>query len=367
MNKFVTTALALAATGVATHASGDSEWLELDREIGTLASSLSTQGGAGVEIGALIRASYAWNDGDLNEAAFNDDTSGFNMDDVDAWLEGEVGDFDWRISMDIGSDFIGANIAELEDAYVGWKCGEYFDARLGQFKPRVLRTASIDPEHTFFQERTLLGSAFDIWDEGIGFMGTYDPISWFASVMNGSNDFLSDHFYSIRAEWSFGNGAGAGESAMGAGDEASGTLGGSFAGDDTQSGSDTTIYVVDFAGTFGQIGLFAEIADLDDDVSLSTGSDIWTVPPSGGTIPDWLEADSTPWDATLSYALNEEFEAAVRFQSMDNSDDTTLLSVGLNWYQSGDMAKWHVSYNDVSSDFEDGSAVIAGVSVGSSR
>lgn len=366
MNKFVTTALAIAATGGVTRAGGDSEWLELDREIGSLASNLSTQV-AEVQVSGLIRSSFAWNDDDLNEAAFNDDTSGFNLDDADVSLEGEVGDFDWRVSADFGTDFIGANIAVLEDAYVGWSCGEQFDMRLGQFKPRILRTASIDPEHQFFQERTLLGSSLDFWDEGVGFMGTYDPISWYVSVMNGSNDFLSDHLYSARVEWSFGNGAGAGESAMGASDEVSGTLGGAFAGDDTQSGSDTSVFVIDLAGTMGQIGLFAEVADLDDDVNLSTGSDVWTVPPSGGPIPSWIDPDSTPWDATVTYAINEEFEAAVRWQDMDNSDDTSLLSVGLNWYHSGDMAKWHVSYNDISSDFEDGSAVIAGVTVGSTR
>lgn len=361
MNKFVTTALTLAATGVVTHASGDSEWLELDREIGSLASSLSTQGG-GVDIGALIRSSYAFNDDDLNEAAFGDDTSGFALDDVDVWLEGEVGDFDWRVSMDL--DF---NVAVLEDAYVGWSCGEQFDARLGQFKPRVFRSASIDPEHHFFQERTILGSAFDFWDEGIGFMGIYDPISWYVSLLNGSNGFLSDHFYSARVEWSFGDGAGVGESSMGAGDEAAGTVGVAYAGDDTMAGSDTTLYGVDFAGTFGQIGVFAEVANLDDDLFLFTSADVWTLPPSGGAIPVWLTGDSTPWDATVTYAINEEFEAAVRFQNLDNDDDTTLLSLGLNWYQAGDMAKWHVSYNDISTDFEDGSAIIAGVSVGSSR
>jgi hypothetical protein len=138
MNRFVSTALALAAVGSAANAgTGDNEWLELDSEINGLASTLQpSQDGTGWA--ALIRAVYTHSSDDIATGG-GSDVSGFNFNDVDLAFWGSQGPYMWRISTDIDSNEAGvASSAEftLEDAYVAWDCGGYFRAQMGQFKPR---------------------------------------------------------------------------------------------------------------------------------------------------------------------------------------------------------------------------------------
>ena len=196
MNKFVCSALALAAaSSVGSATDGSDEWLGLDQEINALTSSVSPQGG-GVDVGALIRSSYLNVDDDLTESSsvsgspgFNDDEiGGFVFQDVDVWLEGEIGDFDWRVNidfddgeeddfdkgtslddlfdiLDFGSGGTGGG-AQLEDAYADWDVNENFSIMWGQFKFPTLLSNQVDPNHQIFIDRTILGQLFDDWDLG---------------------------------------------------------------------------------------------------------------------------------------------------------------------------------------------------------
>jgi hypothetical protein len=358
MNKFVTTALGLAAVSSVGYADpGDSDWLKLDSEINGLATSLAIRDGSGTT--ALLRGAGLHGSDDISTGAGapNGDVSGFDLFDVDVAHHGGVGDFLYRISV----DFDGGS-ADVEDAYASFPCGPV-NARFGMFKARTLRSATIHPENQLFFNRTILGAAFDNWNTGVEVSGEQEGIEWSFAIQNGSNGPFADHFYCLAASYSLGAGAGSSEGARGGNDDLNATIDLAIISDDTQSG-DQMSYLLGFNGNQGQIGFGVELAQIDDDAfGWAVGSDY-----AGVLNPASIsfDGDSTPYSATLSFLLNPDVELAVRYEDADNADDVSVLSVGASFYQSGNNAKYQLGYSDVSSDGDEGSFVTLGLVVGAS-
>jgi len=377
MNRFVKTALAIAVAGSAAQAgTGDNEWAALDSEISGLATSLApAQDGRGWAV--LLRAVYTHSSDDIATAG-SEDTSGFNFNDVDVAFWGSQGAYTWRLSGDIFNNEAGKTgaIFELEDAYIRWLCGGYFNAQFGNFKPRVSRSNSVDPERLLFIDRSAIGSSMDMWDNGVGVDGSYEQLRWYVAVMNGSNGHTRDHFYSLRGEWDFGSGAGDYEGAMGSSDMMNGTLGVSFINDDTVSQGDTYAWLGDFHGNASQFGFGGEVVLIEDDyVGWGTDEDFNNIfSPATSLL---LAEDSIPWNVYLSYQVNPEWEFGVRYEDLDNDEvggsdpaglDNELLSVCANWYRDG--GKWQAQWTDISADESgapDGSIFEVGFSVGMTR
>jgi hypothetical protein len=360
MNKFVTSALALSVAGSLAHAgTSDGEWLELDREIASLATPVTSPAQGGINWSALIRVNEYYS-GDFPSAG-GETPSGVGFQDIDLAATGQVGDYTWRISGDFD-----AGILVLEDAYAKWQCGDMLTAQIGSFKPSFLRSANVSPENMLFSNRTALGSSFDFWDAGVGINGSFeDMLMYSLSVMNGANGVYADHAYLARLEYNLGEGAGNAEGALGAGGDLAATIGVSYANFDDLSGTggDDAIYAIDFWGTAGQIGFGAEWANIDKGITGGTDEDFFA-----GLTGITFDADSNPYDVTGSFLINEEMEVAVRYEDSDNGDGVTALSLGFNWYQSGHNAKWQVSLTDISSDVsaDEGTIWSAGLSLGSS-
>lgn len=378
MNRFVKTALAIAVAGSAAQAgTGDNEWAALDSEISGLASSLKpSQDSSGWS--ALLRAVYTYSKDDIaTGGGANKDTSGFNFNDADIAIWGAQGPYAWRVSADIDDNEagqIGARF-ELEDAWVRWTCADYFDAHFGNMKPRVSRSNSTDPEKLIFIDRSPLGSAFDGWDNGIAATGRQEQFFWGAWILNGSNGHESDHLSVLRGEFDLGSGAGEYEGAMGSSDTLNATVGLTFANDDATptvgNNSDMNMWLLDFAGKVSQFGFGVEIAKFNDDLVAQTDEDF-----SNLATPLNIYGDSTPWSAYGSFAINAEWEVAVRYDDLDNAktaaganaEDNTVLSVAANYYR-GTNAKWQAQYSKFNADsaFPDGSVLEFGFSIGATR
>jgi hypothetical protein len=360
MNKFVTSALALSVAGSLAHAgTSDGEWLELDREIASLATPVTSSAQGGINWSALIRVFEYYSD-DFPSAG-GETPSGVGFQDIDLAASGQVGDYMWRVSGDFD-----LSILVLEDAYAQWNCSDMLAARIGNYKPSFLRSANTSPENLLFSNRTAIGTTFDFFDAGIGVSGSFeDMLMYSLSVMNGDNSLYADHAYFARLEYSLGEGAGGAEGALGAGEDLAATIGLSYANFDDLSGTggDDMIYAIDFWGAAGPIGFGAEWVKIDDGLVGGTDEDYFS-----GITGILFDPDSNPYDVTGSFLINEEMEAAVRWEDSDNSDNVTALSFGFNWYQSGHHAKWQFGVTDISSDVsaDEGTIWSAGLSLGSS-
>jgi hypothetical protein len=375
MNRFFKSALAIAAVGtVANAAPGDNEWLELDSEINGLSSALQpSQDGMGWA--ALIRAVFSYSSDDIATAG-GADVSGFDFNDVDLAFWGNQGPYMWRVNTDINNNSAGltGSFLELEDAYVRWNCGGYFDTTMGQFKPHVLRSANVNPEDLLFINRTALGSSLDFWDTGIELAGNWEQqLNWTVALTDGTNAEIRDHFYAIRLEWMLGAGAGMYEGAMGSNDQLNGSIGLSWIHDDSlgdlnaDGKHDNSAIALDFNGNVSNVGFGFEVMDIDKDAALATDEDFSFV-----ATPLIFQPDSTPWNVTLSYLLNPEWEFGVRYEEFDNASnggpDNQVLSLVANWYHGGNAGKWQIQWTDVSADTgnPDGSVFEIGYVVGSS-
>jgi hypothetical protein len=384
MNRFVKTALALVAAGSAVNAgTGDNEWLELDSEISGLASSLKpSQDGSGWA--ALIRAVYSHSSDDIaTGGAGQPDTSGFNFNDIDLAFWGNQGPYMWRVSADIEGNeagLVGDTELDVNDAYVKWNCGGYFDAMMGNFKPHVSRSNSVDPEHLLFIDRSALGSSFDSWDNGIGASGTWEQLWWGLAMMNASNGHTRDHAYFLRGEWNLGSGAGMYDGAMGSSDTLNGTVGLTFINDDSigditgDNDSDNTAWLIDFHGNVSNVGFGAEVAKFDDDFLSTTDEDFSNI---FSPLPFLILADdSTPWNVMVSYLASPELEFGFRYETLDNDEvlgvagpDNKLMTVVANWYRSGNAGKWQAQWTDIDADTgsPDGSIIEIGYTIGATR
>jgi hypothetical protein len=381
MNRFVNTALAIAVAGSAAHAgTGDNEWTALDSEISGLASPLKqSQDGNGWA--ALLRAVYSFSSDDLFTTGGADpDLDGFAFNDIDLAFWGSQGSYTWRVSADLDSN--SGDDLDLEDAYIRWNCGGYFDGTMGNFKPRLSLSNSVDPEHQLFIDRSALGSSGDWWDNGIGVSGVFDQFAWYGGLMNGSNGHTRDHFYFLRGEFNFGTGAGMYEGAMGSSDALNGTVGLTFVHDDNlgdtdgDGNHDDNAFLLDFGGNVSNIGFGAEVAVFDDDFTATTDEDFSNIFDGAANTMLFFAPDSTPWSIYGSFMISPEWEVAVRYEDLDNSDfgagtgpDNTVLSVGANWYTGSNAGKWQAQWSmiDADSAFDDGNILEVGYAIGTTR
>jgi hypothetical protein len=392
MNRFVKAALALAVAGSAANAgTGDNEWLALDSEITGLASTLKPSQD-GMSWAALIRGVYSHSSDDIatNFGGNDPDLSGFGFNDIDLAFWGTQGSYRWRISGDLNpvdiitddggtpfdpsDDTAAASQSNftLEDAYVAWSCGGMFEAMMGNMKPRVSRSNSVDPEGLFFIDRTALGSAFDGWDNGIAVTGMMDMLAWYVFILNGSNGHTRDHLYVLRGEFKLGDGAGMYDGARGAGDVMNGTIGLSYVNDNTipsggEGNGDTAMFLVDFSGSISQFGFSAEVAKIDDDFGALTDEDF-----SNLATRLAFDPDSTPWNAAVTFMVNSEWEIGARLENLDNgefSGDYSILTLGANWYRGAGNGKWTAQWSDFDADsgFDDGSIIEIGYTIGATR
>ena len=362
MNKFVTSALALAALSSVGFAGPgeDSEWLELDSEINSLASAVTAQGPIG-GWAVLIAGNYAFTS--EKTSANPDHTSGFTMTDARVSTWGEVGDYGWRLSMNAGPfDTSGGGTFTVEDAYVHWRCGDYFNTQMGSFRPHTFRSAYVWEENQLFISRSFIGNQFDFFDVGIGANGEWEDFRWNWDVLNGSNGANSKHIWLNRIEWDLNGGVGQYIGAYGSSDDLALTAGITSIHPDVEAGN-SSVYGVDVYGSIDQIGFGAELAYFDNDFEgTSQGLNY------GTSSNDFLTIDgnATAYMLMASYLVNQEFEAGVRFQDPDE-DDTQAYTFGVSWYQNGKNAKWLAEWTIIDSNTDvDGSVFQIGLSLGSS-
>ncbi|HVS11821.1 MAG TPA: porin [Planctomycetota bacterium] len=357
MKKFVSSALAVTAVSALSFAgSGTEEWPTLDREIENLKSSLAQGPTSGWTVSGFIKSSYQNSsdvDGFISPNGDNNDLGGFNLDNARLQLNAETVDYSLKLQLE-GSDSAGADLGPgvgdllgvphspgsvtVLDAYAAWNATDMVKVQLGHFRPPFLGSSMIDENNLLFIDRSVNGEFWDFRDLGAQVGGTWEQVSWAVAAMNGG-DAQGDEL-AISGRIAFDalgtDPSPMSEGAYGIGDEDHLTLGLGYYSDDDNT-DDFTAMGFDVRYARGAFCVGLEIVDNDD------GAEAATLTGSSGT----------PWSIYASFMLSpEQWEVAVRYEDLDDDDDTTRATAGLNYYMGGHNAKWQLNFATSDSDMD---------------
>lgn len=347
-------ALALSVPATAGGESSDDSWLELDNEISASDESLvRTDDKDVIRYGGLVRAFYSYSDADVVTAG-GKSVSGVSVNDADIFAEAQFERFRVRVSGDLAEDF------EVEDAFGEWEVVEdYVFLRVGRFKPHILRSASMDPEKLVFKERTLLGTLLDQWQDGAEIEWGWEPWEFYGSVSNGETGQEPHHMYTFRMDWDFYDPwLVPYEGGHTAPIYARWKVGFAWytetsVHDDTGLGGDAALSLGPWSFHFEYMHLYDGAGGPIDGLRLPTLT---------------FEGDSDPYAVTAGYCFDDRWQGNLRFQAMDNTDDTFTYGASINYYPFQDSwYNWVLDVAQVDSESDDGFLAQFGVSVGSTR
>jgi len=308
---------------------GDS-WLQLDKEIASLNSSVSSDGGMGVS--GYIADWYTSNtDTPSNKG-------GWKFKSLRLTFKGNVEDMAVKVSYSLKS-----GTAALKDAYVKWEITDGLDLAVGRFKRPFAWNFVTSSSRLLFYDNSMNGNNEDR-DTGFMLSGKLgdDMLDWRAAMTNGDDGTSDKQRYTARVT---ANVAGEGafrkhEGAVGSRDELDASIGVSYSSDKSLT---TGFDKVGVDGAMTVAGFFASFDVID-----------WSAD-AVGTVFDkdtGIDVDNTtPWSLTGSYLLRDDMELAVRYEDFDDAANTNRTTVGFNFYQIlPHRAKWMINYSDLTSD-----------------
>ena len=86
---------------------------------------------------------------------------------------------------------------------------------------------------------------------------------------------------------------------------------------------------------------------------------------SGNTARSNGRAGTSPYDVTVAYALNDDYELALRYEDFDDADGTDIIRTGVTRYLDGHGLKWQVDWasTDSRSVFGGSDAITVGLTL----
>jgi hypothetical protein len=320
MKKLVYSALALSVTSAGALAS-DTDWSTLDQEIEALTASTSLEN-SGPAIGGRIRTSY-FSSSDLG------DVGDFQVNDARVHATGSNGDYGYKVQVDFADE------PELLDAYVDFAIGGQVNARMGNFKAGMSRSALIGSGNLFFTGRNVVGNDWAQRTEGLMLSGEFDQLGWWLGFMDGNDAEGDEYLMTAKVDFDvMGEGMGANEGAYGGSESPSMTIGiGMW--DDGGNDADGTIIEAHAGTNVWSFGV--DMLDAGDAAQTSQGGIGWV--------------DAAPMSIMGTYMLQPDaWELGVRLDDFDDNFDTSAMSIGVNHYISGHDLKWTIEMTTLESD-----------------
>jgi len=301
------------------------------------------------EFGVLLRPFYTF--APEEAGAVSEPTSGNVFEDLDLWF----GQWTRALAWKIGADFEDGELV-LEDAFARVRLRDEVGLTVGQFKPRVVRSGSIGDDALLFRERTFLGAAFDVRDDGFELATLGERWSAAFALVDGANGSSSDHFWSLRGELElYESDLFEREGARGAENFLVARLGAATFADVAQSASDGGGLALDLALTYGPYSIHTEWAHLQD--LFARPIDVF----DGHVV---TVGDGDPFTFTFGRTYGPEFEAAVRFERAEDADDTTATRFGLTWVPPGSVARFVGEFGTVEAESRDFTILSVGLVLG---
>lgn len=402
MNKFAIGALVLSSAGSLAFAGGEgtTEWSTLDREILSLTANQGATAGS-FGINGYVRArGVRSKDVDVSRPERNpnpafdpllpigplnqpnlasdgqQDLSGFVLDNARVELRASQGDYGAYISLEGAGGTVG-----VLDAYATFKIAEGVTGQMGRFRaPFLWSSFMVEENNMLLLDRTFNGQIFQGRQDGAQLSGVYDQFGWWAALQNGIDGLQDKISWTVRAQVNaLGTGMGKQEGAFGSSSDTNITIGAAYTEDtaaDLVGGVNSGgAYAVDAGLTQGAFSAHFELVNYEADIrpiaDISPTTGVVT-PVASGSLPAFgagglaLNVEN-PWTATASYAIQPDVvDLVVRFEDLDDNSDTSVWSVGLNYYLSGHNAKWTLqgSRSDSDLSFMDVDTLALGLTVG---
>ena len=339
MNRFVISALAVTAASSLTFANESEEWLTLDKEIETLSTSLP-QGGSGFAVSGWLRTSYL-NASDPFDSGV--DVSGFFLDNARINFDGSVGNFDVHVALEGNENFgaygiyripDGAGSVYAIDAWADWNFTDTWYLRAGEFRAPFLKDALRDEHQMIFWQKTVMADTWSMRDQGVLVGGVFNMFGIWGAIQNGADDQVDELSFTLRGEWNLNEGTPDTEGAYGAAEGMGLNVGAAYY--DDGSVTDGSAYSIDGQFTMGPFYASAAL--------VGNGDGLGTITPFG------TELGMTSFDIDAAFLFAGMWEVAARYQSLDDSQDTSVIDIALNAYMEGHDAKFLVQYTTATSD-----------------
>ena len=334
MHVLWTTLLGLAAGGEG--APLEEDWLTLDHEIERLADAARTDT-AGPRVGGVFKFNYA-NSDELVPPGSTNELGGFSFDNLRLSVEGVAGDWEYLVQYEAA---VGGNASTPIniDAWVRTQVSEHVRVAVGNQLRAFLGSSLVEPENLLFILRTPSGQFWHSRDLAVKLDGAYENgLAWAASFENGADGAGDQVAYSARLAYhALGGGAAEVEGALGAGDATRLTVAAGYH-DDQNALEDGDVLALEAWGSHGPFWLGAECLDYADDGG--GGSGIYSV-----------LSDTSPFAVAASYMfVPDKYEAALRYQDLDDGIGTEAFTIGVNRYELGRDVMWQVNYVEVHAD-----------------
>jgi hypothetical protein len=401
MKQTVFSALAVCAASSLAFANESEDWLTLDKEIESLSASLS-QGGSGVQVSAFVKSTYNESNHQIIAGVGNDATAnewgGFALNAARINFDGSVGDFGVHIGLEVGPHFGGfttiggvnqinaalvgglagavttgggtlggAGLLPGNEAYATFSVTDQIAAQAGVFRTPFHGGSLRDEDQLLFIDRTFVG---DFWanvvgrDTGVQVSGAFDQVAFWLALMNGRDNQGDEQAISARVAFNaLGSGTGSVEGAYGADDGASLTVAGGYYHDDdnTTSGGIATspnagtlkheAFTADANFTVGAFSAAVTYTDMSDGFGQIAEILLDPVTPLSPVANSKVTERMRAWDVTFSYMFVEDsWEAAARFEDLDDHDGTKIFSLVVNKYVEGHAGKYQLQYSTADSE-----------------
>lgn len=322
----------------------------LERE---LQAALAAQH-SGPSVRALLRTRGAWSsDVDASAAPGEQDLGGFSLDVARVEFAAKQGAYGLHVSLEAGAvatdDTLSGPGVVLLDGYGSYDLCEDASVRIGQYCSRFLWSSCIDERDLVFLDRSFIGESMDGRDTGVEFYGDTGRLNWWAGAQNGLDGLADELALNARASWRIlGDTLCCQEGAVGIPHDAWLVGVGYY---DDRSMDDGDIVGVDTYFASGAWSASAELADYGDDMApmaaLSSTTGV-LAPGMGG-----MGGSETPWSVAVGYLFEgSPWQVAARFQDLDDADDTSLMTFGVNYHVGPGPTRWTVQFDHSTSDMD---------------
>lgn len=354
MKKLLCSAVALSLTSATGVASGD-DWTDLDRAVEAMSASLANEA-QGPEVHGYLIVNYL-SSSDIEVGS--SDLGGFALPNARLAVEGDQGGYRYRVQYDFADN-------KLKDAYARFPIAESINGMIGNYKSPVLTSGLTSRSKLFFLDRSAGGEFWGGRDLGFQLDGNFDAntVNWYISLQNGANDIESDYLFSARAQFNligeafkrFGV-----EGAQDGKEDPSGMVAISMFDDGSVDEGDGFAGEVYFKSSVYSFG--AEVLDLGDGASGSQDAEGDRL---NGFVDDYysfgsfagisLEDNSNPFAVEGTYMISATegnttgWEVGGRYQDFDDSDNTSMIEVGVRRYLVGHKLKWGLFFITTDSD-----------------